>query len=245
MQHLLRRKIIAIIVLLVFPSIGFSQLFKAINQPEFDTKQLRFGINAGFNQSHFRFTHTSFFLNQNPDSVLAVESVNSAGINLAWLVNYSINDHFDFRTFPLDLTFAERAFEYSLRTPNSILGESFITTKKVQSITLSLPMDIKFTSDRIGNLKVFTVAGVKLDYDLAASASSDKNADAIIKLKKLNYSVEGGVGFHLFFPYFVLSPELKFSWGLADLHNRVANNKYSDVIDKIYSRMISFSLTIE
>ena len=106
-------------------------------------------------------------------------------------------------------------------------------------------MEIKFTSDRIDNLEVYTIGGVKLDYDLAASASSDKNADAIIKLKKFNFGVEGGLGFHLFYEYFVLSPELKVSWGLSNLHNYDPTNKFSNVIDKIHSRMISFSLTIE
>lgn len=243
MQHLLRRKIIQIIIILACPLLGFSQLREGFNQPDFDNKDYHFGINAGFNQSHFRFTHHDFFLNQ--DSVMSVESVNSTGINLAWLVNVSLGEHFDLRTFPLDLTFSERAFEYALKYPNQILDETPITTKKVQSITLSLPIDIKFTSDRIGNMKVYTIGGIRFDYDLAASASGDKNADAIIKLKKFNYGAEGGIGFHLYYPYFVLSPELKVDWGFANLHNRVGNNKYSDVIDKIYSRMISFSLTIE
>jgi len=243
MQHLLRRKIIHIVILLACPLLGFSQLRDGINQPDFDNKDFHFGINAGFNQSHFRFTHHDVFLGQ--DSVMSVESINSAGINLAWLVNVNLGEHFDLRTFPLDLTFSEKAFQYALTYPNQELDETPLTIKKVQSITLSVPVDIKFTSDRIGNMKVFMVGGMRFDYDLAASASGDKNADAIIKLKKTNINAEGGLGFHLYFPYFVLSPELKVDWGLSNLHNRVGDNKFSNVIDKIYSRMISFSLTIE
>ncbi|UAY52498.1 type IX secretion/gliding motility protein PorT/SprT [Ferruginibacter albus] len=239
----MRRKIIYIALLLACPVMGFSQLFQELNQQEFDQKILHFGINVGFNQSHFNFTHHDQFLTQ--DSVMDIESINSTGINLAWLVNYKISDHFDFRTYPLDLTFSERAFQYALKYPDAINDETPITTKKVQSIALSLPVTIKFTSDRIGNLKVYTIAGARLDYDLAASASSDRNVDAIIKLNKFGYGLEGGIGFHLYFPYFVLSPELKFDWGLANLHNRNANNKYSNNIDKIYARMVSFSLTIE
>jgi hypothetical protein len=242
----LRRKINHIILVIIFcPLIGFSQLRETLNQQDFDDKDYHFGINVGFNQSHFNFSLHPVFLNQHPDSVLDVESVNSTGINLAWLVNYHINDHLDFRTFPLDLTFSQRTFEYTLKYPDVAGGETPITDKNVQSITLSLPMDLKFTSDRIHNLEVYTVGGVKFDYDLAASASSDKNADAIIKLKKFNAGVEAGLGFHLFYEYFVLSPELKVSWGLTNLHNYDATNKFSNVIDKIHSRMISFSLTIE
>ncbi|MEP7143963.1 MAG: porin family protein [Ferruginibacter sp.] len=244
MQHLLRSKIIySILILLICHFAGFSQLrYGGLNLPDHDSKAYHFGINLGINKSHFSFTHHPKFLNQ--DSVMAIESVNSTGINLAWLVNLNLSPHFDLRTYPLDLTFSEKAFEYALTYPDLPVGESKLTTKKVQSITLTLPLQVKFSSDRIDNLKVYTIAGVKFEYDMAANAGS-KNADELIKLNKLDYSIEGGIGFHFYFPFFVLSPELKVSWGLANLHSRNPTLKFSSNIDKINSRMISFSLTVE
>ena len=242
MQHLLRRKIISIITFLILPYIGLSQLRTELNLPDHDNKLYHFGINLGLNKSHFSFTHHPSFLQQ--DSVMGIESINSTGINLAWLVNINLNNHFDLRTYPLNLTFSEKAFEYNLSYPDVPGGESRLNIKKVQSITLSFPIQLKFTSDRIDNFKVYTIAGAKLDYDLAANAGKE-NADDIIKLKKIDYGVEGGIGFHFYFPYFVLTPELKVSWGLANLHSRNSNLKFSSNIDKINSRMISFSLTVE
>ena len=242
MQHLLRRKIISIITFLILPYIGLSQLRTELNLPDHDDKLYHFGINLGLNKSHFSFTHHPSFLQQ--DSVMGIESINSTGINLAWLVNINLNNHFDVRTYPLNLTFSEKAFEYNLSYPDIPGGESKLNLKKVQSITLSFPIQLKFTSDRIDNFKVYTIAGAKLDYDLAANAGKE-NADDIIKLKKIDYGVEGGIGFHFYFPFFVLTPELKVSWGLANLHSRNPNLKFSSNIDKINSRMISFSLTVE
>ena len=243
MQHLLRRKITSIIILfLVFPYIGLSQLRSELNLPDHDNSLYHFGINLGFNKSHFSFTHHPVFLQQ--DSVLAIESINSTGINLAWLVNINLNDHFDLRTYPLNLTFSEKAFEYTLPYPDIPGGESKLTIKKVQSITLSFPFQIKFSSDRIDNIKVYTMAGAKFDYDLAANAGKN-NGEELIKLNKFDYGIEGGIGFHLYFPFFVLTPELKVSWGLANLHSRNPALKFSSNIDKINSRMISFSLTVE
>lgn len=243
MQHLLRRKITSItIVFLLLPFIGLSQLRSELNQPEHDNKPYHFGINLGFNKSHFSFTHHPVFLQQ--DSVMAIESINSTGLNLAWLVNLSLTNHFDLRTYPLNLTFSEKAFEYTLKYPDVPGGESKLTIKKVQSITLSLPIQIKFSSDRIDNMKVYTMAGVKFDYDLAANVGKN-NGEEIIKLNKFDYGIEGGIGFHIYFPYFVLTPELKVSWGLANLHSRNPALKFSSNIDKINSRMISFSLTVE
>lgn len=243
MQHLLRRKISYIIIcMLSFPFAGSAQLRTQLNLPDYDDKNFHFGINLGMNKSHFNFTHHPLFLNQ--DSVMVVESINNTGINLAWLVHLNLNDHFAIRTYPLNLTFSEKAFEYSIKYPDTPGGETPVTLKKVQSITLSFPMQIQFSSDRIDNFKVYTIAGVKADLDLAANAGK-KNAEEIIKLKKFDYGVEAGIGFHLYFPYFVLSPELKLSWGLSNLHSRNQALKYSNVIDKINSRMISFSLTVE
>jgi Outer membrane protein beta-barrel domain len=244
MQHLLRKKIIyCILILSASPFAGFSQLrYGGLNLPDHDSKPYHFGINLGVNKSHFSFTHHPQFLTQ--DSVTVIESINSTGINLAWLVNLNLSPHFDLRTYPLDLTFSEKAFEYALKFPDEPVGEGKLTIKKVQSITLTLPLQVKFSSDRIDNLKVYTIAGVKFEYDMAANAGK-KNADDLIKLNKLDYSIEGGIGFHFYFPFFVLSPELKVSWGLSNLHSRNPTLKFSNNIDKINSRMISFSLTVE
>jgi hypothetical protein len=220
----------------------YAQLRGQINLPDHDSKLYHFGINLGLNRSHFSFNHHPQFLGQ--DSVMVVESINNTGINLAWLVNLNLNEHFDLRTYPLNLTFSEKAFEYALKYPDVPLGETPLTVKKVQSITLSLPVQLKFSSDRINNLKVYTISGFRLDYDLSANAGK-RNAEQLIKLKAFDYSLEGGIGFHIYFPFFVLTPELKLSWGMNNLHSRNPNLKFSNNIDKINSRMISFSLTVE
>ncbi len=246
MHYLLRSKIIhTIVALSLLPCVSFAQLRSELYQPDHDNKLYHFGINLGFNKSHFSFTHHPQFLNAAlNDSIAVIESVNSTGINLAWLVNLNLSPHFDIRAYPLNLTFSEKAFEYTLTKVDGPGGELPLTLKKVQSITLSFPFLIKFSSDRIGNMKVYTIAGAKFDYDLAANAGK-KNADELIKLKAFDYSVEGGVGFHIYFPYFVMTPELKVSWGLANLHSRNPNLKFSSNIDKINSRMISLSVTVE
>jgi hypothetical protein len=243
MQHLLRRKIsYSVIVILLFPLVGFSQLREKVNLPDHDERFIRFGINLGANRSHFSFTHHPSFLNQ--DSVMAIESINSTGVNLAWMVNVKLSEHFALRTYPVNLTFTEKAFEYSLKYPFSPDGESPITQKKVQSISLSLPVQLKFTSDRIENFRVYMMGGVRGEYDLASNAGARK-AENLIKLKRLDYGVEAGIGFHFYFEMFVLTPELKMGWGIGNLHSRDQNLKFSNTIDKINSRTIHFSLTVE
>jgi hypothetical protein len=222
--------------------LSIAQLRDGINLPDHDDKPFHFGINLGMNRSHFNFTLHPLFLQR--DSVMVVESINSSGLNLAWLVEKRLNEHFSLRTFPLNLTFTEKAFEYVLKYPDRPGGEDSLTTKKVQSISLTLPIQIKFSSDRIGNFKVYMLGGVKAEYDMAANAGA-KKAENLIKLNRLDYGIEAGLGFHFYYPYFVLTPELKMGWGLGNLHSRDVNLKFSNVIDKINSRTITFSLTVE
>ena len=246
MQYLLRRKIINIGIAVFFcPLIGFAQLRQEVNQEDHDDKRVRFGITLGSNRSHFAFTHNPSFLNQAPlDSITVIESVNSTGVSLAWLVNIRLGKHFDLRTYPVNLTFTERNFLYNLSYPDIPAGEDFVTEKKTQSISLSIPVQIKFSSDRINNFKVYMIGGGKIEYDLASNAGARK-AEEQIKLKKFDYGAEVGLGFHFYFPMFVLTPEVKMGWGIGNLHSRDQYLKYSSTIDKINSRSVFFSLTVE
>ncbi|MBK8710970.1 MAG: PorT family protein [Niastella sp.] len=244
MQYLLRRKIILFLVLglAAFPMKMYAQYLVELNLPDHDSKAVRFGINVGGNRSHYSFTHHPSFLAQ--DSVAYIESLNSSGINLSWLVNFNLSEHFDIRTYPLSLIFTEKAFQYRLTHPDRPAGEDSLTIRKLQGITLAFPVQLKFSSDRIANLKVYMMAGGKLEYDLAANAG-EKNADKLFKLTPLDYAVEAGIGFHIYFPVFVLTPELKISWGLRNVHSRDPYLKYSSNIDQVYSRTVSISLTVE
>jgi len=240
MQYLLRRKIVLLIIGINFcVSPVFGQLRDNVNLEDHDNKPYHFGINLGLNKSHFLFSHHPQFLER--DTIMSVESINSTGINLAWLVNLRMGEHFDLRLHPLDLTFSEKAFLYD---ENFTDDNANLVEKKVQSITMSFPVHIKFSSDRINNFKVYTIGGAKFDYDLASNAGARK-AEELIKLKRTDVSIELGLGFHFYFPVFVLTPEIKLSNGLFNLHARDADLRYSNVIDKINSKMITFSLTVE
>ncbi len=243
MQYLLRYKIVYILVIgLIHSSNAFSQGEKVINQPDHDNQRFHMGISLGANRAYYHFDHDNRFLQF--DSVLAVESIQNTGVHLAWLVNMNLSEHFDLRTYPIYLIFTEKAFEYKLKYPDPFGKEEPTTIRKVQGITLMFPLQIKFSSDRINNYKVYTIAGGKVEYDFAAS-KGEKNAEKLIKLNKLDYGFEAGIGFHFYLPFTVISPELKVGWGLKNVHSRDPNLKFSNVIDKINSRTITLSLIVE
>jgi hypothetical protein len=172
-----------------------------------------------------------------------VESQNSGRVHLGILVNWQATPRWDVRFYPLNLIFSEKKFYYTQSIPNP--GESSTEQlQKVESVTLSFPLQVRLKSDRINNFRVYSLAGVKYDFDLASNSGA-RNSENIVKVKKSDFGVEAGIGFQFFFKYFILSPEIKLSYGLTNVHDRDESLKYSNVIDQMHSRMILFSLHFE
>jgi hypothetical protein len=65
--------------------------------------------------------------------------------------------------------------------PDRFAKEDSLTTRKIQGITLAFPLQVKFSSDRINNFKVYMMGGGKLEYDFAANAG-EKNAEKQISI---------------------------------------------------------------
>src|SRR5690606_14370297 len=115
---------------------------------------------------------------------------------------------------------------------------------QVESIYMSLPFQIKFKSDRIGNFRFYGMVGSKFDYDLAANAKS-KRLDEWLRIKPFDGGVELGFGLEFFYPNFIFSPEIKVSQGLTNMHFYDAQIQLSNAIGKLNSRMIMLSIHIE
>jgi hypothetical protein len=245
MLHLHRKKALGCRtgLLLIFGIICLAQTSVAqqieINQYDHDSKPYYFGITLAGSMSRFQTGLHSRFLAD--DSVYIAEPNNSGGFGLGLLATFRLSDRFQFRFNP-QLAFTSRSIFYKLKNPDS---ENLTDVDKVvESVIVSFPFQLKLQSDRIGNFRVYMLGGVKGDIDLASNARA-KRAEDLVKIKKYDYGVELGLGFNFFFESFILSPEIKLSNGLNNIHSRDKNLIYSSVFDKIQSRMIVFSLHIE
>ena len=234
------KSIMLFVLLITFSAKSFAQLRDDINLPDHDSKFYHLGIALIYNNSHFQASAHPSFLNQ--DTILSVNPLNTGGFGLAGLHTFRISDHFEFRIVFPQLMFSYKNLDYSIKNP--MTSKVTTATKQVESILLGFPTQIKFLSDRIHNFRFYTLAGVNYQYDLASNASSRKAQD-LVKLKPYDFSIEAGIGFQFYFPVFILSPELKISDGLINIHSRDPNLIYSSSIDKLNSRMIVFSLIFE
>lgn len=246
MLHLLRTKtplkirasLVVLTGCLLLQSMAGAQYVEQ-NQPDHDAKPYYFGITIGINLARFQTNLHPRFMQL--DSVMVAEPTNAGGLALGLLATTRISDRFQLRFNP-QLMFLERNIYYKLRFPD--IDNQTEVVKKVESIIMTFPIQLKFQSDRIGNFRVYTLAGFKADIDMASNARA-KRAEDLVKIDRFDYGPEFGIGFNFFFDSFIFSPEIKISNGMRNLHARDKNLIYSSVFDKIQSRMIIFSIHLE
>lgn len=243
MLHLHRPKtrtvlIFRFLIVLLAASVSLNAQ-RPLNLENHDNKPYYFGITLSSTSGRLNTQLHERFLTQ--DTIMVAEPLSSPGFALGLLATTRLSNRFEGRFNP-QLLFTDRSIRYKLRYADRDYGTDVV--QKVESVIVTLPLQLKFRSDRIGNFRVYMLGGAKLDYDLASNAQARK-ADDLIKLQKMDYGIEAGLGFNFYFQSFIFSPEIKVSSGLNNIHARDANLKYSSVLDRIQSRMIVFSIHLE
>jgi hypothetical protein len=244
MHNLLRNKrTVYLIAFILFINTAVSaQLRDNINLPHIDEKLYHIGIVIMGGQSRFQVSQHPTFLQR--DSVLVTSPDNMMSFGIGGMHTLRISNRFEARVIFPQLIFANKSITYHLKYPKDNLDEKPITTKNIESLLLGVPVQLKFKSDRMHNFRFYIMGGGKIEADLSSKARA-KNAEEMVKLKPFDYGIEAGIGFNFYMPYFILSPEIKISNGLGNSHSYDPDLKFSNVIDKMQSRMIIFSLIFE
>jgi len=240
MHNLSWRKVSLLFVSLFIMSSAYGQ-FKSTdnyNYLDFQKKNYYFGITLGVNSSSYQVNRSSNFI-QN-DSISVVNGLYRPGFNLHIITNLKIGDYFDFRFLP-GFSFTERRFEFTSADTGNVP-----TTKSIESVFLEMPFLLRFKSDPYKDKRLFLVTGVKYVYDVASNSSANREkAQFLVQVSPHDFSVEVGAGIQFFFPYFIFSPEIKFSQGIGNVHIYKDELLESRILDQVNSRMISISFNFE
>lgn len=207
----------------------------SFNYESFSSKAYYFGITLGYNSSRYHIRHDeSFILN---DTIRVLESVSGPGFNLGIVTNVKFGKNFDLRLNLPTLSFAERELQY-------VLPSQEIITRKVESVFIDFPFQIRYKSKPYHDIRAFVIFGGKYSLDLASNSRA-RQAEDLIRIESNDFQLEYGVGVQFFFPYFILSPEIKFSHGLNNIHSRNDALIYSSVIEKLFARTLTISFHFE
>ena len=204
---------------------------------DFQQKPYYFGITLGFNSSNYHLDRSKSF-SSNKD-IRIVEGVNGPGWNLGIVTNLKIGRYFDLRFLPT-LSFAERKISYTSTSREQNLPYS----RSIQSVFIETPFLVRFKSEPYHDMRMFVIGGVKYVYDVASDSRS-RQADELVKVAPADIQVELGAGIQFFMPFFIFSPELKFSHGLGNILLYDDNLQEASVLEKLISRGFTLSLHFE
>jgi hypothetical protein len=235
-------KLFAILIFVVMLSQNaFAQLARDnYNYLDFNQKPYYFGITLAYNRSDFLVKRSKdFILN---DTFRLVQSNNGPGFNLGVVSNLKIGEYFDVRFLPT-LSFAERNLYYKKvkdKDDRALRRETF------SSVLIEMPFHLRYKSAPYHDKRLFVVAGVKYSYDVATNSKTvQSQRGEIIRVSPTDFSFEVGAGIQMYFPYFIFSPEIKFSRGLTNQLIYNAALPKSTVLDQVISQGFTISFHFE
>lgn len=113
------------------------------------------------------------------------------------------------------------------------------TTQQLGSTIISLPVLLKYASNRRRNVRMYLVAGVRPSFSVGGS--SKDRLPGQLEVGTSDLSLEYGVGVDLFYPLFKFAPELRFSHGLRNL-NTGANTDFNAALGRFRSHTVTLIL---
>lgn len=238
MHIIFRQKIGLLLLLCVMAHLAMAQKAGRPNY-NFMNKQGKpyyFGLTLAFHSSNYNVFRSKSFNEQ--EQILAVEGITGPGYNVNVVSNLKIGRYFDFRLLP-GFSFTERKIRY--RDLSGQLSNSII---RIESVFAEVPFHVRFKSEPYNDMRLFVLGGLKYSFDIA-SKSRRRADDSILKISPTDFSLEVGFGMQFFFPYFILSPELKLTQGINNIlifNERIIQ---SNVLENVLSRTITLSFHFE
>ena len=242
MHNIYWNKVIVIAVTLLFiasSAMGQARPKGNYNFWDFRNKPFYFGLTVGFHSTGFIPSKSRQF--STSDSLSFVSGVSKPGLNLNIITNLKIGQHFDFRFIP-GFAFSERRFDFT--NPSSQDGS--IEEVRVESLFIETPLLLRFKSAPYKDKRLFVMAGIKYSYDVASnSRAREEIAENLMTLSPHDFQFEVGGGVQFFLPFFIFSPEIKYSQGISNIHILNNNLENSRILDKILSRAFTISMHFE
>ena len=232
------KKLFIIIILALASLVSMAQERKVQNRPYIDFRQLHYGFFFGLHSQDMELANNGF-ITANGEQWYADVAAYNPGFSVGVLADLRINTYLALRLVPT-LHFGEKQVVF--RELNSGNKER----QQIKSTYISLPLDLKFASQRFNNYRPYIIAGVSPMLDLTVKKQRQ------LLMKEFDFMVEFGVGCDFYMPFFKLIPELKFCFSLMDVLEKNRSDlldenlkKFTDSVDKAVSKMIVLSFYFE
>jgi len=238
LRTVLHTRYLIAITLLVAATGVYAQRQKLKYRPFADQKMYHLGFSLGVHGQDLILRQSGYETESGETWFAEIPSY-LPGFTVSIIGDRYLNHYMNLRALPT-MHFGEKQFTFREQQT----GEKHSVT--IRNNYLSLPVQVKISSERSNNMRPYVTAGVYAAMEIGQKKGTD------ILLKLFDYGFEAGIGCDFYLPYFKLCPELKFSFGLRDILEQdrkdltiVENMKYTRSLQAGYSRMVSLIFNFE
>jgi hypothetical protein len=201
---------------------------------ESDKKFLKYGFFLGIHQNSFGIRYSDAFETApSLQNLLAINSLQKAGFNLGFMVNFRMADQFSIRIVPVKIALYQHEVDY-------LFNDGTVDTQLIETTRIEPGAFVKYRSIRRGNTRMYVVAG--LSGSLRTGKPKETDTGGLV-IRKLDVRAEVGVGLEKYFKFFKFSPELRYSRGLINvLQVDDVNSIFSLGIDRVVTHNFTLYL---
>ena len=173
-----------------------------------DKQRIFWGYYLGLNKKDYKITYetNNAFIQVTPN----------IGFNVGLIGDIRLHKNINLRLEPgLSSNSKKLAFKH-------IPGGKKDSIRKVNATYLRIPLLLKFSTDRLNNMRPYVVGGVSYDYNFSSNQDNpNDNYDGEFRMKQNNFTYELGVGVDLYLPYFIFSPSIR---GVFAINNELVRD---------------------
>ena len=235
-------KKVLILSIFLFLFIGknvYAQRERIENLPNEDKKTWNFGFYLGaINTSYVVKYKESIY----PETKVVVDG--GYGFKLGVVGEMRFNKNLSLRFEPGIASNVKKVYfnNRTLLTKND-------SVREVSATFLHLPLLLKFSTDRLRNIRPFVIGGVSYDYNFSSNQNNpDDNLSGEFRTKKHNFMYEVGIGMDFYLSYFRFSPSII---GVFTMNNELTpdNNDttspYTGPIESMATRGVFLKLVFD
>ena len=248
------KKIIVINFIILFLSAHLihAQKEKIINLPNFDKRKIHFGYYLGVNNNSFDIKYYDQSggdlgspVNPFPPKDMFVDVNSKLGFNIGFVIDYRLHKNINLRFEPglrsntKELTFINPNLDATDSQGNQIYNGLEDPVREVSGTYLHMPLLIKFSTNRLNNIRPYVIGGVAYDYNFSSNEKNpDDNYDGEFRMTSSNFMYEAGLGIDLYFDFFKFTPSIR---GIFAMNNElVPDNQHNPPYSSPWTGPIEF-----
>jgi hypothetical protein len=208
-----------------------------IHLENWQQKRVYFGFFLGLNSYDFKFDYNN--------AVEDIQVTKTTGFNVGLVADLRLHEYINLRFEP-GLYYTKRTLNYPDNYFITFSPNPSNKIREVNSTYIHLPLLLKFSALRTGNIRPYLLGGFSTTLNLSSNSKSpDDNFDQRFRVKAWSPNYELGLGIDVFSEYFIFSPSIRGVFGLKDelIQDETQQSPWTSNIESMKTRGLFINFT--